>query len=88
MGIPSNENKNISSKVSKCFGVLVSSCLGFSVYWFLGFLVQRFEVPEMQRFKDSKSHLMFFGSYSSHITQFPSCFLDDIDLIFKILENW
>ena len=69
----------------------VSKFLGFLGYWCLGFLVSsfvRFLVSEFQSFEDSKNHLMFLGKrlipyYQNSI----SCFLEDIDPVFKIFKK-
>ena len=61
-------------------GFLASWSLGFLVCWFLGLLVSRFpgfKVPEFQSFKVST-----ISCYQISI----SCFLEDIDLIFKIFK--
>ena len=84
----------LSSLVPRFLDFLVSWVVGFLVSWFLGSTVPKFrsfKVSKFQRFEDSKFqnlHLMsclriLFPYYQHSI----SCFLEDIDPIFKIPKN-
>ena len=83
--MPVIENHGNLSLVLEWWGAgvgvgMLRGVLGFLVFWFLGFLVSWFQsllVSKLLGFKVSKIYQISI-----------SCFLEDIDPIFKILEKY
>ena len=82
MGNPLVENK----RVSWFLGLSASWFLGFLVSWVLGLKVQSCKVTKLQRIK--KTILCLLEYMVPYYQIAMSCFLEDIDPIFKILKKF